>query len=117
MLRTSHFPSKNETSDICSICLSSLIPGTSLLILSCNHKFHFQCLTSSVQAQHQLCPLCRASIDAPIIQLLSTAHSGGDHQQRHLSPNMNQRVVHSNHQHRGKSSSVSKNFGIEPFFY
>ncbi|CAF1411277.1 unnamed protein product [Rotaria magnacalcarata] len=107
MLRTSHFPSKNETSDICSICLSSLIPGTSLLILSCNHKFHFQCLTSSVQAQHQLCPLCRASIDAPIIQLLSTAHSGGDHQQRHLSPNMNQRVVHSNHQHRGKSSSIS----------
>ncbi|CAF4148875.1 unnamed protein product [Rotaria magnacalcarata] len=117
MLRTSHFPSKNETSDICSICLSSLIPGTPLLILSCNHKFHFQCLTSSVPAQHQLCPLCRASIDASIIQLLSTAHSGGDHQQRHVSPNMNQRVVHSNHQHRGKSSSVSKNFGIETFFY
>ncbi|CAM4961865.1 unnamed protein product [Rotaria socialis] len=107
MFRTSHFPSKSETSDICSICLNSLIPGTPLLILSCNHKFHFQCLTSSVQAQHQLCPLCRVSIDASIIQLVSTAHRGGDHQQRHVSPNMNQRVVHSNRQHRSKSSSMS----------
>jgi hypothetical protein len=56
--------------DDCSICLSALAPGSAILTLSCNHKFHFQCLASSIQAQNKECPLCRATIDAPIAQLL-----------------------------------------------
>ncbi|UJR11147.1 hypothetical protein I4U23_015328 [Adineta vaga] len=63
--------SKTKSMDQCSICLSALAPGTPLLILSCNHKYHFQCLMSSVQAQNNQCPLCRATIDQSMVQLLS----------------------------------------------
>ncbi|CAF1017086.1 unnamed protein product [Adineta steineri] len=67
----------SQVADDCSICLSTLAPGTVLLTLSCNHKFHLQCLASNVQAQNKQCPLCRATIDASIVQLLagSTAPS------------------------------------------
>ena len=41
-----------------------------MLTLSCNHKFHLQCLASTVQAQHKECPLCRTTIDASVVQLL-----------------------------------------------
>lgn len=57
--------------DDCSICLSALAPGLAILTLSCNHKFHFQCLASSIQAQNKECPLCRATIDASIAQLFA----------------------------------------------
>jgi hypothetical protein len=62
--------SSNSTVDDCSICLNGLVPGTPLLILSCNHKFHLDCLSSNVKAQNNECPLCRATIDATLTQLL-----------------------------------------------
>ncbi|CAF4119142.1 unnamed protein product [Rotaria sp. Silwood2] len=65
-------PSGNasQATDDCTICLSSLASGTPLLILSCGHRFHFQCLTSNIQAGHNECPLCRGAIDAFVIKLL-----------------------------------------------
>ncbi len=61
----------SNTTDDCSICLNALALGSPLLTLSCNHKFHLQCLASNVQAQNKECPLCRVAIDASVIQLLA----------------------------------------------
>ncbi|CAF3327152.1 unnamed protein product [Rotaria socialis] len=67
-------PSPSEISlpstDDCAICLMTLAPGTALLTLSCNHKFHLQCLVSNAQAQNKECPLCRTTIDASVLQIL-----------------------------------------------
>ena len=62
-------PSAQNVDD-CTICLNSLAPGTALLTLSCNHKFHLECLASNIQASNQECPLCRKAIDPAVIQLL-----------------------------------------------
>jgi hypothetical protein len=61
----------SNTTDDCSICLNALAPGSPLLTLSCSHKFHLQCLASNLQAQNKECPLCRAAIDASVVQLLA----------------------------------------------
>ncbi|CAF2734931.1 unnamed protein product [Rotaria sp. Silwood2] len=66
--------SSNSTVDDCSICLNGLVPGAPLLTLSCNHKFHFDCLLSHVKAQNHECPLCRATIDISLIKLLKGAN-------------------------------------------
>jgi len=60
--------------DDCSICLSALGLGASLLTLSCGHKFHLQCLASNVKAQNKECPLCRTNIDTSLINMLSTTN-------------------------------------------
>ncbi len=72
MSATSAAPS-GSTVDDCSICLNALASGTPLLTLSCNHKFHLQCLASNVKANNNQCPLCRTAIDAPLIQMLAGA--------------------------------------------
>lgn len=64
-----------KMSDDCSICLYALAPGSPLLTLSCNHKFHLQCLSLNLKAQNRQCPLCRANIDNTIIQMLSGVKS------------------------------------------
>lgn len=71
----SETPSDNtsQAPDDCTICLTSLTSGTPLLTLSCNHKFHFQCLALNIQARNKECPLCRAAIDEPVVQLLGNA--------------------------------------------
>jgi len=61
--------------DDCSICLSALGLGASLLTLSCGHKFHLQCLASNVKAQNKECPLCRTNIDTSLINMLSIQQS------------------------------------------
>ncbi|CAF3178743.1 unnamed protein product [Rotaria socialis] len=60
-----------NTTDDCAICLSALARGTPLLTLSCNHKFHLQCLASNIKATNKECPLCRATIEESIVQLLA----------------------------------------------
>ncbi|CAF3321541.1 unnamed protein product [Rotaria sp. Silwood2] len=55
----------------CSICLSPLAPGLPLLTLSCDHKFHLQCLALNLKAEHKQCPLCRITIDTTVIQMLT----------------------------------------------
>jgi hypothetical protein len=72
MSATSASPS-DSTADDCSICLNALAPGTPLLTLSCNHKFHLQCLASNVKAHNNQCPLCRTALDASLIQMLAGA--------------------------------------------
>ncbi|CAF1185361.1 unnamed protein product [Adineta ricciae] len=59
------------TSDDCSICLNSLTSNSILLTLTCNHRFHLQCLASNIQARNNVCPLCRSAIDATAVQLLA----------------------------------------------
>ena len=55
---------QNTESDPCSICLSPLTQsGKDLYTTSCQHRFHFECLAKSVQAQNNECPLCRAHLD------------------------------------------------------
>jgi hypothetical protein len=64
-------PSSATGNDDCSICLSTLGLGASILTLSCGHKFHLQCLVSNIKAQNKECPLCRTTIDASLINMLS----------------------------------------------
>ena len=70
-MATSPNPSAQNTDD-CTICLNSLAPGTTVLTLSCNHKFHLQCLAANIQASNEECPLCRTKIDPSVLQLLKT---------------------------------------------
>jgi hypothetical protein len=74
MLPATSNTTPSNTTDDCSICLNALVPGSPMLTLSCNHKFHLQCLASNVQAQNKECPLCRAVIDASVVQLLAGPH-------------------------------------------
>ncbi len=71
MLPATQTTTPSKVTDDCSICLSALAPGSPLLTLSCNHKFHLQCLASNVQARNKECPLCRAVIDPSVVQLLA----------------------------------------------
>ena len=63
----------------CSICLSALKQGSPILTLSCDHKYHFQCLMSSIRAQHKQCPLCRATIDESIVQLIAASRNNASY--------------------------------------
>ncbi|CAF5227996.1 unnamed protein product, partial [Rotaria magnacalcarata] len=53
MLSSSPSDTPLPSTDDCAICLMTLAPGTVLLTLSCNHKFHLQCLVSNAQAQNK----------------------------------------------------------------
>ncbi|CAF4163048.1 unnamed protein product, partial [Adineta steineri] len=61
----------SNTIDDCSICLEALATGSAVLTLSCNHKVHLKCLASNIQAQNTGCPLCRATVDSSVVQLLA----------------------------------------------
>lgn len=80
----------SNTTDDCSICLSNLAPGSALLTLACNHKFHLQCLALNVQALNNTCPLCRVAIDPSVEKLLAGARQ----------PPMTHVTPSSNYQHR-----------------
>ncbi|CAF1038571.1 unnamed protein product [Rotaria sp. Silwood1] len=71
MLPASQPATSEDTVDDCTICLNVLAQGTPLLTLSCCHKFHFQCLASNIQAKNKECPLCRATIEDSVVQLLT----------------------------------------------
>ena len=76
-------------SDDCSICLNALSPGSPLLTLSCNHKYHLQCLVLSLNARNIECPLCRAPIDEKVVQLLSNNNSNTKQSQVPNFPSIN----------------------------
>jgi hypothetical protein len=58
-----------------------------MLTLSCNHKFHLQCLASNIQAQNKECPLCRTAIDASVVQLfVGSGQPPIQHQQQQVLP-------------------------------
>lgn len=66
--------SESEMSDDCSICLNGLTSGTPVLTLSCDHKYHLQCLALSLQANNIECPLCRVPIDPAVVKLLANTN-------------------------------------------
>jgi hypothetical protein len=48
----------------CSICYNEITSATGKVELSCEHSFHFSCLTKwfdhqKVQGGHENCPMCR----------------------------------------------------------
>jgi len=48
---------------ICSICYEDIRPETGSVVTSCNHSFHFRCLTSWYSKQSErTCPNCRKNI-------------------------------------------------------
>lgn len=66
--------SQSSEADICSICISSLVPsGKDIFTTTCGHKFHFDCLIKSVASQNHECPLCRTRLDALTNLIGSTA--------------------------------------------
>lgn len=88
MSKNTPLSASSNNEDMCTICLSALAVGTPILTLSCNHKFHLQCLAQNVQAQNKECPLCRDSLDPSIIQLLSGAHRPSILQLQRIPPNL-----------------------------
>lgn len=84
--------SNNSTpaADDCTICLNNLASGSPILTLSCNHKFHFQCLTLNIQAKNHECPLCRAAIDDSVIQQLSQSVQASTQVQQAIQPQVGQ---------------------------
>ncbi|CAF2933415.1 unnamed protein product [Rotaria sp. Silwood2] len=82
MLPASQSTTPGNTVDDCTICLSALAPGTPLLTLSCSHKFHFQCLASNIKAKNKECPLCRATIEDSVVQLLAGPIQSSQQQQQ-----------------------------------
>ncbi|CAF0825299.1 unnamed protein product [Adineta ricciae] len=89
MSSTHSSKSKPYTLNECSICLSALKQGAPILTLSCEHKYHFQCLMLSIRAQHKQCPLCRATIDESIVQLIAANRNNTSyHSSRSSSDNL-----------------------------
>ncbi|GLA35796.1 hypothetical protein AnigIFM63309_001177 [Aspergillus niger] len=48
----------------CSICMDAVELGTEVTVLPCSHWFHYSCIELWLN-QHNTCPHCRRSIDAP----------------------------------------------------
>jgi len=48
--------------DKCSICMSKLEKGDTILDIECKHKFHTECLTEYLEKYNHICPICRQDI-------------------------------------------------------
>lgn len=51
---------------VCSICLNSYAKGAEVVLLCCNHFFHFACIDSWFEEydhQKSNCPYCKREID------------------------------------------------------
>ncbi len=55
--------------DCCSICLSTIIPKTQM-ILGCGHIFHKDCLVGWIQQDKDTCPMCRQPMDVNSLIIL-----------------------------------------------
>lgn len=51
-----------ESNEKCFICLEPIQKGDTIYELQCKHKFHCECLDTSVSFQHFKCPTCRHPI-------------------------------------------------------
>ena len=68
--------SPNTNIDLCSICLSPLVQsGKDLYTTTCQHQFHFECLTKNIQAQNNECPLCRTLLNSLVDVIHKPAQS------------------------------------------
>ena len=51
-----------SSQDKCSICMSDLEKGDTILDIECKHKFHTECLTEYLIKYNHICPVCRQEI-------------------------------------------------------
>ena len=49
--------------DECCICLEKIRKNSSIIILSCNHIFHEECIDQHTQYGHDFCPYCMKKIE------------------------------------------------------
>jgi len=52
----------NTSIEICSICIESYLPPQKSITLSCNHKFHSNCIKEWFE-QELTCPICRTTVE------------------------------------------------------
>jgi len=55
---------KEDTPELCSICIEPLKNGTAIFTTSCSHSFHFACIKTSFRFKNEECPLCRAKFNS-----------------------------------------------------
>ncbi|KAL4181404.1 hypothetical protein AMTRI_Chr12g271040 [Amborella trichopoda] len=53
---------ENGEQEDCSVCLCGFVANTETWILSCNHKFHSQCILKWPLDHNRSCPLCRCQL-------------------------------------------------------
>lgn len=53
-----------DRQESCCICLDAFSKGEVVMFLSCNHRFHNQCLRPWLQSK-PICPLCKAKVSKP----------------------------------------------------
>ena len=54
----------------CNICYDTEYSDDFCFVLSCNHKFHIQCLEKHIDNNPLLCPMCRAIISIPDYKII-----------------------------------------------
>jgi len=53
---------REETDDICSICLETFSIGDKIRTLPCEHYYHQNCISPWLAMSKKSCPDCRASV-------------------------------------------------------
>lgn len=53
---------KETLVDKCSICMTSIDMGDTMLDIECKHYFHKECLTEYLKKYNHICPVCRKEI-------------------------------------------------------
>jgi ubiquitin-protein ligase len=54
----------------CNICYDTEYNKDFCFVLSCNHKFHIQCLEKHIETNPLLCPMCRTIISIPDYKII-----------------------------------------------
>jgi hypothetical protein len=57
-LKKEKYPHVNNTSDTCGTCLEEFVLNDDTIVLSCNHRFHPQCIIPWLKTS-VVCPTCR----------------------------------------------------------
>jgi len=54
---------KEELDDTCSICLDKIEINSKIYKISCNHKYHINCIKPHLINYNRRCPICRKDIN------------------------------------------------------
>ena len=49
----------------CCICMSDMIKNEKVILLNCDHTFHYECITQYLKEYNYKCPICRAEVGKP----------------------------------------------------
>eukprot|EP00934_Nitzschia_sp_Nitz4_P009169 Nitzschia sp. Nitz4//scaffold36_size144017//43746//45508//NITZ4_003078-RA/size144017-snap-gene-0.191-mRNA-1//1//CDS//3329549432//9159//frame0 len=58
-LKSGTLSQASEDGLVCAICLDHFDCGTTIKVLPCNHKYHYDCLLPWLTERHASCPLCK----------------------------------------------------------